>query len=168
MRLIIHHRKFYDWEALPSDVEVTDRDVKAGRVKPSAAGSWLYRVTRDQPTYTEVGLPESELISIIIRDLVRDNVVHDRAEALCRYMARYTLGHHSHGSWITSFEVQDDEGPQVDALKAALDEHEAVGNVEPEDREQVLAAYSVAYTSEALVEALCKHFRVAAEPQKKD
>lgn len=167
MRLIIHHRKFYDWEPLPSDVEVTDRDIKAGRVKPSAGGSWLYRVTRDQPTYTEVGLPESELIAIIIRDLVRDNVVHDRAEALCRYVARYTLGHHAHGSWISSFELQDDEGPQVAALEAALDEHDAVGNVEPEDREQVLAAYAVTHTSAQLVEALCKHFRVAAaEPQK--
>ena len=75
MRIVAHHDKFYDWQAVPQDVVVTKGDVSSGRVKVASDGRYLMRVTREVEdggtTHTEIFIPESEIIAHTIYEKCR-------------------------------------------------------------------------------------------------
>lgn len=172
MKIVAHVNKFYDWAPVPADVQVTDADVKAMRVKSSGGGGWLMRVTREVPTHTDIQLPESQIIALIIEGIIRDKVALTRRQAVSTYMARHVMPHHAHKSWMTGFEVSDD-GPdealftaKVTELSQALN---ASGNpiIDPLDIPELLEAYMEPFDAdehdnhaEAHAAHMCKHFNV--------
>jgi hypothetical protein len=141
MRIVVHLSGFYDWEPVPADVEVTDADVKAKRVKPSNDGRWLMRVTKKGDTHTDAHLPENELIELLIHDMIRDRQVLDREQAVARYMARHVMPHHAHRAWMKDFDVQDD-GPDESLFDQMLKPHVAAGNIDQDDFEAMREAYT--------------------------
>jgi len=146
MRILIHHEKFYDWEPLPSDVKPSERDIEVGRVRPDFnRDRWLMRVTKSLPegqaTHTEIHLPENEIITLILRDAVKEKAVTSRKEAVGHYLARYTLPAHAHRAWVTDVEVHDEGGDDV-LFQTKLKEFMDAGLIEKEEKDELLLAYA--------------------------
>lgn len=164
MRIIVHHSKFYDWEPVPRDVEVTPEDVAAGRVKPGArAGDYyLMRVVKEPEggTYTEIRLPEHQILEKIIEDAIKRNQRLTRRQAVALYVSEHVLPHHAHRSWVTGVEVHDD-GPSKDLAAAKLDEHVAAGNIDAADHAAHLAAYLETADGAAHTKHLSDHFKLS-------
>src|SRR6266446_986514 len=136
MNIVVYLNGFYDWEPVPEEVTVTDADVIAKRVKPSSSGGWLMRVSKKQDTYTQIGLGEADICTLIIGDKVRDRVTLTRNQAVARYLARHVMPHHAHKNWMKSFEVSDN-GPNLDLFKKIVNSHVEAGNIDLEDIEEM-------------------------------
>ena len=137
MRLIIQHSKHYDWEPVPADVIVTDADKLSNKVRPSASGGWLMKVTKTADSYTEVVIPEAALFHTAFHGDVRS--LHlSRKQAVALHLTKYVLPNHTHSRWITNIEVHDD-GPDEACIKQLLADHVAAGNID--DVTLHLAAY---------------------------
>lgn len=160
MRVTVHVSGFYDWEKIPADVEVKEADIKAKRVKPSNDGGWLMRVSKTADTHTSVMIPESQIIAIIIAEMVRDKIALTRTQALGHYLSRHVMPHHAHKNWMRGFEVHDDGGDEV-LLRAKIDVHVAAGNIDALDVDGIVAAYLAPVDSAKHVDHLHAHFGVA-------
>ena len=145
MNVVVHVKKFYDWEPLPDGVEPTNADIVALRVKPAFGGSnnktgWLMRVSKDMKTYTSVNMPEAEVIAFGIGVWIREKRIMTRAETVAAYIQRHVMPHNFHRSWISGFETSDD-GPDVETFKGYLMTHVEAGNIDNDDVSQLLEAY---------------------------
>jgi hypothetical protein len=126
MRLVVHISKFYDWETVPSNVKVTDADIKGEKVKPSANGGWMMKVTKKPPggTFTTVGMPEEQVIAKIIHEKTRPEGGRTltRKEAVAFYMSENVMPQEAHRSWIKKIEVEDDR-PDEKMIRSMLAPH---------------------------------------------
>jgi hypothetical protein len=161
MRIIAHHTKFYDWEVVPNDVKVTQSDISSGKVMPGRDGGWKMRVTKEPAggTHTQINLPEHEIVSKIIEEKLRNGTTITRKQAVAMYLAQYVLPNHTHRSWLSSFEVNDD-GPHEETLRSELNRHINAGNIDAGDVESHLLAYLEPVDVAGHVNNLHKHFRV--------
>jgi hypothetical protein len=125
MRILVHIKKVYDWEPVPADVKVTPADIAAERVKPSASGGWLMKVTKNFATETQVNLSEEQVIAKIIHDKTRPEGgrVLTRKQAIAFYLSENVMPHHAHRSWITSIEVDDLGAPDEPLMRKMLAYH---------------------------------------------
>lgn len=154
MRVHVSLNGFYDWDPVPPDVLVEDKDVKAGRVKAAADGAWLMRVPKKGVvTSTDIHIPEGEILAVQFQDCVKENVVLSRIEAAGHIIARQTAPHHFHRSWITDIQVEDD-GPLPDLFNTEIQRFLDAGLIQPEDREELFSRYTEASTNEAAVDHL--------------
>lgn len=167
MRIFVYVNKFYDWEPLPNDVEPTEQDIKSNRVKPSLGGGWLMRVPKVKDTYTDIQLPEQQLVNLLMQDAFKEGVFHDRAEAAGHWLARHIAQHHFHRSWITKIEVMDD-GPVAEIFDAEFERLKQANHLQEEDREELLEKYKTEYTTDELVAAFTARFDVKAKKSKKE
>lgn len=112
MRIVVQVKAFYDWEPLPDDVKPTEKDIKAGKVRPGARGSYLMRVKKIHDTHTTATISEEGIIRMIIHEAMpqQGSQYLTRQEAVGLLMARNIMPHHAHPSFMKSFEV-DDDGP---------------------------------------------------------
>lgn len=151
MRILVHVNKFYDWEPLPADVVPTPADIKANRVKPTATGSWLMRVPKEANTFTDVQIPESEIVSLIIHDAVKEGMFHTRAEAAGHWLGRHIAQHHFHRNWVTKIEAVDD-GPVATLLDAEYQRMLSADLLKEEDRALLFEKYEEVFTNDQLAE----------------
>jgi len=140
MRIVIHVHTYYDWEPVPTDVQVTEADIKARRVKPASNGGWVMRVTKKGDTHTQINLPEHQIAALIVEGIIRDKVVHSRADAIAHYLSRHVMPHHAHRNWMKAVET-DDDGPDAVQFRALIDRHVEAGNIESEDVDGLVEAY---------------------------
>ena len=124
MRVVVHVKKFYDWEPVPADVVVTPQDISSEKVKPAANGGWLMKVTKTLATHTQVNLPEKQIVAKIIHDRTRPEGGRTltRKQAVAFYLSENVMPHHAHRSWVTGFEVHDD-GPDEKLAREMLKPH---------------------------------------------
>ncbi len=161
-RIVVHHTKFYDWEPVPSDVKITDDDVKAGRVKQTRDGLWKMRVTKTVPdgasTHTTILMPEAQVIEKILHQRLRPDGgdVCTRSEAIAHYLQQNQLPHHTNRKWLTKIEVEDD-GPDEKLARAMFAEHVKAKNLEDADFDEHMEKYLV---KEDHVKHLHEHFKV--------
>lgn len=105
MLITIKLSSYYDWtpmEGVPSDAEISGL-----KVKPSQGGSWLKRVVVDKPTYTQIGIPESEIANCIDY-FERIGAPKTRARVIAWYLEDKIMPHHAHPSHWSSIQVHDD------------------------------------------------------------
>lgn len=161
MRIVAHHSKYYDWEAVPADVKVTEADVKAERVKPSGNGGWVMKVTRDKSSFTTILIPEKQVVAKIIDEKTRPSGgrVFGRSEAVAHYIAEHVCPHHAHRSWMTKFEVHDD-GSDESIARELLAPHVEAGNLSMFELEEHVAAYLRPADAAAHEAHLHSHFKV--------
>jgi hypothetical protein len=159
MIVVVHVHTHYDWEPVPPDVTVTEADIAARKVKPGVGGAWLMRITRKNATHTTVQIPESEIVSFIVAEMVRDKRVITRKEAAAGYLARHTMPHHAHPKWFTRIEVHGDQ-PDAALLHAEVARHVAAGNIEAESVEDMVAAYLEPVDDATHVAHMRKHFGI--------
>lgn len=157
MIVIVHVKSYYDWEPVPTGVQVTEADKKAKRVKPAANGAWLMRVQKDTNTHTHVALPEAQLIAGIIRDMIHEKIIRTRVEGVANYLSKYVMPHHAHPKWMRDFEISDDRADEK-LFRAKVEEQVLAGNLEKEDVEDMVEAY---LSEGDHVVQLKKHFKVA-------
>lgn len=154
MRVHVSLNGFYDWDPVPPDVLVEDKDVKAGRVKAAADGAWLMRVPKKGViTSTDILIPEGEILATQFQDCVKENVILSRIEAVGHHIARQVAQHHFHRSWITDIEVEDD-GPIPALFDLEIQRFLDAGMIQTEDRDELLSKYTEASTSEDVVNHL--------------
>lgn len=163
MRIFIHVSSFYDWEPVPADVEVTEADIKALRVKPADTGGWLMRVSKSLPngelTHTDVQMPEGELVALIIDDAIKQRNFLNRAEAAGHYVARHVAAHNFHRAWVKSVEALD-EGGEPEKFAAEVDRFVEVGRLSAEDKDDLLERYAEQFTTAELEAFLQKRLGV--------
>lgn len=169
MRVIAHHEKHYDWLPVPEGTTVTEEDLKAHRVRPAAAGGFLMKVPVNLATSTEIHVSEATIIGKILHaycDHARCGTVLTRHEALQRVLREHVLPGHAHPRWLTKFEVHDD-GPDEALFRAMLAPHleaehgRAPGkNVEAEDLEELVRAYTEKLDAEGHARGLHAHFKL--------
>ena len=128
MRIVIHHKKNYDWMPVPAEVKTSGADwdsaVKSGKIKPSASGGWIMQVVREFDNFTTVGIPEAQIVAKIIHEKTRPEGGRTltRKQAVAFLLSENVLPHHAHRSWITKFEVHDD-GPDEKLMREMLAPH---------------------------------------------
>jgi hypothetical protein len=168
MRVVTQISSFYDWEPVPADVKVTPQDIKAGRVKPSANGGYLMRVTRKHPTENTTLISEETIIRRIIHEMMPNQgcVPHSRTEAIGQIMARQVMPDQAHPKFMTGFQI-DDDGPDEKLFLALVTPytkvtHEQSGRllIDPEDVPMLLAKYMEKTTPQNHVDHLCAKFSV--------
>jgi hypothetical protein len=164
MRILIHVKKFYDWEPLPDGVEPTEQDIKATRVKPAADGRWLMRVPQDRASYTEIQLPESELIALIMQDAVKEGIFLNRAEAAGNWIGRHIASHHFHRTWVTKIEVVD-EGPVRAIFDAEFTRLRDANQLQDEDLDLLVDKYEMPFNDAALVSHFNTRLGVKAQQE---
>lgn len=181
MHVVLHVTGYFDWEPVPADVEVTDEDIEAMRVKQGQSGQWLMKVekTEDVRTHTSIGIPESELFVAVVAEMTRgDKQPLSRLQAVYRYISRFHLDHNTHPDWIDEVEVDTDPVTTIaeaggDAalaaqsiegqLRAYLAEHVAAGNIQTRDVERLVKKYLEPSTSSDLVDHLHEVFGVTPD-----
>lgn len=153
MRVVVHLSAFYDWAPVPSDVEVTEADVKSGRVKPGKTGGHTMRVTRKMPSHTTVNVAESSIIGRLIYELIprpglRKLGPCNRTTLVAELLDANIMPEHAHPKHFTDFVVENDDGPDEKALRAALApyvdaQHHMTGEplIDPADVEAIVAKY---------------------------
>jgi hypothetical protein len=169
MRIVIHHTEFYDWEPVPDDVQVTDADIRAGKVKPLARGAgWLMKVTKEIAggTHTQLNLPEEQILAKIVHDKTRPEGgrILSRKEAVALFVAENILPHQAPRKSLTKFEVHDD-GPDEKLARAFLAPHIEANNIEKDDLEEHIAAYLEPTQAVDHVDHLHTHFKIKAVTQ---
>lgn len=165
MRIFVYVNKFYDWDPLPEGIEPTAQDIKSNRVKPALGGGWLMRVSKVAETYTDIQLPELQLVNLLLQDAFKEGVFHDRSEAAGHWLARHIAQHHFHRSWITKIEVMDD-GPVAEIFDAEFERMLQANHLQSEDRDELLEKYTTAYTNDELVAAFTARFDVKKKTKK--
>lgn len=163
MRITVHLNRYYDWDPVPDGVQVTEADLASKRAKPANGGGYLMRVAKDAPvgaTHTTVMLPEHELCAMIIADAIRDHRTdHTRSSAVANYLARHTMPHHAHRSWIEAIEVEDD-APDEALIRKMLKPHVDAGHIEVDDIEAILKSYLTPLDNDGHADHLHAHFGV--------
>lgn len=170
MRIVVHVSKFYDWRPVPPDVKVTEKDVKAGRVKPDANGSgYLMRVTRAEKSHTFIGVSEAEIVNRIVFNLMPQNggIALSRKEAVHELLAKRVMPEHAHPSHMTGFEVHDDAGPDVALFRSivsryttALSDRTGEPLIDPARLDELAAKYAEPATEQDHVDHLHAKFGV--------
>ena len=157
-----------DWEPGPQDVSVTPQDIKSGRVKPSANGGYLMRVTRKATSENVTMISEETIIQRIIHEMMPNQgcVPHSRRDAIGQILARQVMPDQAHPKFMTGFEVQDD-GPDEKLFLALVTpftkvNHERSGQplIAPEDLEMLRVKYMEKVTPLDHVEHLHAKFSV--------
>lgn len=125
MRIVVHHKKVYDWVPVPDDVIVTKADIAAEKVKPSGSGGYLMKVTKSEPTHTVILLPEEQVIAKIIHEKTRPEGGRTltRKQAVSFYLSENIMPNHAHRSWVTKIEVENDDGPNEEMVRSMLAPH---------------------------------------------
>ena len=168
MRVITQISSFYDWESTPTDVVVTPQDIKACRVKPSANGGYLMRVTRKHPTENTTFITEEIIIRRIIHEMMPNQgcVPHSRMEAVGQIMARQVMPDQAHPKFMTNFQV-DDDGPDEKLFLALVTPytkvtHEQSGQhlIDSEDVPMLLEKYMEKTTPQNHIDHLIAKFSV--------
>jgi len=163
MRITIHHHKHYDWEPLPPDVEPTQADISAGRVKPAQSGKWLMRVTKStgDGEHTAAMVGENDIIHTILRVMRHDRIVLTRKEAVARILGGAVLPHHTHRSWLRDIEVHDGTPEMSESeIRAFFDRYREAIDLDDDDVNALVAAYLEPATAEHHVEHLKRHFKI--------
>ena len=170
MHIVVHVRGYYDWQPVPADTEVTPQDIAANRVRPSSNGGYNMRVQCNQDTHVTVGVSEASIIATIIHAYTENGkcgAVLTRAEAVARLLATQVMPLHAHPKWFKEIECNDDTGPDeklfMDTITPHLDaDHgRAPGkNIEPDDLDDLRAAYMTPFDADDHVDHLHKHFKV--------
>ena len=156
MKIVVHVDGFYDWQPVPGHVEVSEADIAAKRVQPSNTGGWLMRVPRREPTYTDVSIPENQILAMMIEGFVRDGIVYTRKQAVGVYMSRYIMPHHAHRAWTRDIEMSDDGPVEADAM-AMFTTHVNAGTLHEEDLDILMQAYLEPAQQDDHVAHLRKH-----------
>jgi hypothetical protein len=173
MRVVVQVSAHYDWEKIPSDVDVKPADIKSGRVKPAANGGYTMKVTRKRDTTTLVGLSEETIIQRIIHEMMpnQGGVPHSRVEAVGQIMARQVMGDHAHPKFMKGFIVETDDGPDEALFRKLVTPftvtlHDASGEplIAPEDLEPLVAKYMEKTTPQDHVNHLHDKFHVKKLP----
>lgn len=162
--IVMHVNRYYDWEPLPPGAaEPTQRDVQSLRVKPGANGQWMMRVPKDADTHTTMHITEDDVAQHLVRDVVRYKMLRTRREALAHHVAEVHVGHHAHRKWIKRFEASVDAPTPSDvaSIEKLVDALVEAGKLEPEDKPEILAAYTAPATSDEHVAGLHAHFGVS-------
>src|SRR5258708_4849739 len=130
---------------------------------PGRDGSYRMRVVKEPVggTYTQVNLPEHEIVSKIVEENLRNGTVINRKQAISMYLAEYVLPKHTHRSWLTSFEVHDD-GPHEPTLRSELARHVGAGNINSDDVEGHVSSYLESVNHVVHKEHLHKFFTIKA------
>lgn len=166
MRIVIHLTSHYDWQPVPHDVVPTPEDIAAKRVKPGVNGQWLMRVTRKVDTHTLVTIAEEQLIIFMQGDMIRDHVVHTRQEAIGIFLSRSVMWHHAHRNWMREIDM-DDDGPDEELFRERALRQIAVGNIDADDLDEIVAAYMTPATTEHHRDHLKHHFGIHKRAQAK-
>ncbi len=168
MRVTVQVSAYYDWERVPADVEVTPKDIKAGRVKPAANGGHLMRVKKSADTYTQCQIAEHTIIARIIHEMMpaQGCVPHSRKEAVAQILARNVMPDHAHPTFIRGFEVEDD-GPDEKLFLELIEPytkatHDASGQplIPPESVQDLLGRYMEKVPPQEHVDHLHAKFNV--------
>ncbi len=124
MRIVTHVSKSYDWEPVPSDVQVTPADVAAGKAKPTRAGGYSMRVTKPGPTWQLCALIETDIVAKILHERFRDGPKRrlSRADAVGYMLAEHFYPQSHESKWITKIELSDD-GPVEQVAQTAFEPH---------------------------------------------
>lgn len=176
MRIVINVTKFYDW--LPVDetkTEVTEKDLRARRVKPSLGGGFLMRVERNQATYTEIGISEQDLIAEILIARMKRKVTLNRAQIVAEMLGSRIMPDEAKPKWMTKIQVQDDfvpdhlETPEEkeayvtktsDFFRKCLLPHLEVGHIDEEDFDEMKEVYLTHFTDRELEKHFAAHFGI--------
>lgn len=171
MRVTCYLNKFYDWEAVPSDVKVTLADIASGKVMPDRNGGYRMRVVKVPPggTVRDMHIAEHDLLGKIVHektDVRRAGRVFSRKEAVAHLIMDSLLDDYE-WSWITKIEVHDD-GPNENLGRAILTAHTLADhgrragqkNVDPGSLKTHLAKYNEPTTPEEHAAFLMAHFGV--------
>lgn len=169
MRIVVDVKSFYDWAPVPADVQVTPKDIAAGRVKPDARGvSHLMRVTRRIASQTTVLPSEGQIIRRVIHHLMpnQGGVALSRKEALADHVNQVMVEQAS-PKHMTSFTVEDD-GPDEKLLREMLEPyttalHDRSGDplVDPARIAEIVAKYLEPAKADDHVDHLHAKFGVA-------
>ena len=168
MRITVDVSAYYDWESVPDDVVVTEKDHKSGRVKPAANGGFLMKVKKVRNTYTTVHMSEATILARIIHEMMPNQgcVPHSRMEAIGQVLARNVMPDHTHPSFIKGFSI-DDDGPDEKLFQEAIAPyvasiHEASGQplIPTEAVDDLLAKYMEKKTVQDHIEHLHSKFNI--------
>jgi len=171
MRIVIHVSKFYDWALVPAGVEVTQKDIDGGKVKPSnvldAAGKplWQMQVTKTADTHTAISVPEGQVIAQIIKYAIREREILTRKEAIAKQLKNDVMPECAHRSWMHLVEVEGDQGPDLDLLREMIAPHVASGKIKELDVPEIEAAYLTPETHDDHAEHLHKTFKIKPKPK---
>lgn len=170
MHIVVHVNKFYDWLPVPDGTDVTEADVKAGRVKPGVNGGWTMKVPREKDSHTDVLMPEHAVIQTIIQAYCengRCGNILTRKEAVARHLGVGVMPHHAHPKWMKNIEVEDD-GPDEALFRKMLAphleaDHGTAGgkNIDADDLEALVEAYMETLDAHGHAKHLHGHFKIA-------
>jgi len=176
MRVVFYHSQYYEYDPVPDDVAVTQADVDARLVIPSAAhpvpdkpflhpANWRMRVTKDLATHTVVNIPESNIFHTAFHKHVRPMRL-TRRQAVALHLDKDVVPERFPRESITSIEVEDD-GPHEETHRALLDPHLANGKIDDAGHAEHLAALTEHHDdhSHAHGRHLAKHFGVDVHPR---
>lgn len=161
MRVVAHHTKNYDWVPVPGDVQIKAEDYAAGLVKPSMQGSPRMRITRNVTNHTVIHITEADIVGQIVFERCRPSGgrMLTRKQAVAFFIAENVLDHHTQKAWLTRFEV-DDSGHDETLARQVLQAHVAAGNIEAEEVDAHMAAYTESALADDHVAQLHKHFKI--------
>jgi hypothetical protein len=176
MRVHVELSHYFDQVPVPSDVEVTQKDLDSGRVKVSRSGGHMMRVTREAhiaPKHeAAIVIGEGDIINKLVAISLppprgRSQKV-PRKEAVASLIAEHVMQDICAPKHIRAFTVEDD-GPDeklframVEPLTQAEDERGGTGAmiVPPEDFDALLAGYMATAPPEHHVDHLHAKFAV--------
>lgn len=156
MHVHIRLSKFYDWDPIPKGVVVTEQDIAAGKVMPGRDGAYRMRVVKipvGGMTKRTCHISEGTLVEKIIEEKsdVRKKAGRTltRHEAVAHLIADQLLEGAAEWDWILGFDVEVDDGPSEELMRAKLAPHTTADhgrrlgrkNVPPEHVEDHVAAY---------------------------
>jgi hypothetical protein len=190
MRVLIHLKKFNDWQPVPLEVDgkpvvITPADIAAKKVMPDRhPGQWRMRVektppTPDTPWYREMHITEQMIVRKIIEercDIRRAGRIFTRKQAIAQVVMEHGLmsgdAVEALASDITHFEVDCDDGPDEALMRAEMAPHHEAEharrggkNIDAKDLEAHVKAYMEPASVEDHVTHLHAHFNVKAAAQ---
>lgn len=111
MYISIDLEAYYDWA--PSDSLPTKEDVLALQAKPAQDGKWLKKIIIQQPTHTDINLPESEIQSCLAH-FERIGAPKTRQRLIAWYLEEKVMPHHAHTNHFVKVNVHDE--PEIEAF----------------------------------------------------
>lgn len=113
MNIMIFVNKYFDWEPIDKNQVPSQEDVLAMKYKPAMDGSWLKKIEKQQETYTQINLPESE-IQDCFAHFERIGRPKSRERLVAWYLEEQIMAHHAPISSWTNIEVAGE--PEVESF----------------------------------------------------
>ena len=133
MRISVDINGYYDWVPVTPGTQITEADVAALKVKKMTDEKWHMRATvvcpSDAPSHHDVGLHEAMICQRLaaLEKLGRP----ETREQVAAFMLQESFRHHLAPQHMIKINVHDD-GPDVDAYRAALAEQGIVEGAQDE------------------------------------